>query len=85
MRVFALSLLLSSIAALPTRADDTAACLARGVQLGQRAQSFGGEPKMKRLIDADLKRAKKEAAEGDADECSEALDHATKLLDGGAA
>jgi cellobiose-specific phosphotransferase system component IIA len=35
---------------------------------------------MKRLILADLRRALKEAAEGDADECMEALDHAAQLL-----
>ncbi|WP_428534941.1 hypothetical protein [Rhodopila sp.] len=85
MRSIALGLLLLSVAALPTWADDLAVCSARGVQLGQRAQKFTGDTTMKRLIDADLKRAKKEAAEGDADECTEALDHATKLLDGNAA
>ena len=84
MRVVALSLFLSFVAALPALADDIAVCSARGVLLGQRAQNFAGDSKMKRLIDADLKRAKKEAAEGDADECTEALDHATKLLDGSA-
>lgn len=59
MRVFALSLLLMSVAALPAWADAAAACSTRGVLLGQRAQNFNGDKMMKRLIDADLKRAKK--------------------------
>ena len=37
---------------------------------------------MKRLIEADLSRARKEEAEGDADECIEAMDHANKLIAG---
>ena len=65
-------------------ADDLDVCSARGIALSQRAETFIGEVRMKRLIDADLKRAKRELAEGDADECNEALDHATTLLDGGA-
>ncbi|WP_428491050.1 hypothetical protein [Rhodopila sp.] len=85
MRLIAMTLLLLFVTALPTWADSLAACSARGAQLGQRAKKFSGDAMMKRLIDADLKRANKEAAEGDADECTEALDHATKLLDGSAA
>lgn len=84
MRILALSLVLLSAAALPALAEDLAACLARDAALSRQAQNFPGEARMKRLIDADLKRAKQEAAEGDADECTEALDHATKLLGGGA-
>ncbi len=84
MRALALSLILLSATALPSWADDVTACSARGVVLGHQAETFAGDAKMKRLIDADLKRARKEAAEGDASECTEALDHATKLLAGGA-
>ena len=84
MRALALSLILLSVPALPAWSDDVAACSARGVALGKRAEAFTGDARMKRLINADLKRARQEAAEGDADECTEALDHATKLLTGGA-
>lgn len=84
MRIFVLSLVFLPIAALPSRAEDVAACLARDVVLTHQADTFAGDAKMKRLIEADLKRAKKEADEGDAEECMEALDHAAKLLAGGA-
>ena len=84
MRMLALSLVFLPVCALPSRAEDIAACLARDVVLTRQADSFTGDAKMKRLIEADLKRAKKEAAEGDAEECTEALDHAAKLLAGGA-
>ena len=84
MRLFALSLILLFVTVLPALAEDLAACLAREAILSRQAQNFTGDTKMKRLIDADLKRAKQEVAEGDADECTEALDHATKLLAGGA-
>ena len=84
MRMLALSLVFLSVAALPSRAEDVAACRARDVVMTRQADTFTGDAKLKRLIDADLKRAKKEAAEGDAEECMEALDHAAKLLAGGA-
>jgi hypothetical protein len=84
MRTLVLSLVLVSLAAAPSRADDPTSCSARGVALSQQAETFTGEARMKRLIDADLKRARKELAEGDEDECIEALDHAAKLLAGGA-
>ncbi len=84
MRPLALGLVFLSIGALPSWAEDVSACRARDAALTRQADSFTGDAKMKRLIDADLKRAKKEAAEGDAEECMEALDHAAKLLAGGA-
>jgi hypothetical protein len=84
MRTLAVSLFLLSVTALPLWADDVATCSARGVLLSQQANNFNGDAKTKRLVDADLKRARQEAAEGDVDECTEALDHATKLLAGGA-
>lgn len=40
------------------------------------------EERIKQLVEFDLKRAKKELAEGDADECQEAMDHAKQLLEG---
>ena len=84
MRAVALSLIILSATVLPSFAEDVAACSARADAMNQKAENFTGDAKMKRLIVADLKRAKREAAEGDADECIEALEHANKLLAGGA-
>ena len=83
MRFFVLSLsLLVLSAAAP--AENAATCTTRHAELTRQAAGFNGDTRIKRLIDADLKRAMKEQAEGDGDECLEALDHATKLLAGGA-
>ena len=49
--------------------------------IAKKADAYHGDPMMKKLIEADLSRATRELIEGDADECMEALDHATKLLD----
>lgn len=38
------------------------------------------DAKVKRLVQYDVTRAKKEAAEADAMECQEAIDHADKLM-----
>ena len=88
MRFLSLSLSLSlSLFALPaaaTPAEDAATCTARHAELSKQAAGFNGDTRIKRLINADLKRALKEQAEGDSSECIEALDHATKLLAGGA-
>jgi len=49
----------------------------------QRVQSQLGnvsDGKVRRLVEYDIKRAKKEAAEVDGMECQEAIDHADKLL-----
>jgi len=83
MHFFVLSL---SLLALPaaTPADDAAICTIRHAELTKQASGFSGDARIKRLIDADLKRAMKEQAEGDGNECIEALDHAAKLLAGGA-
>ena len=78
MRFVALSMLL----AFAAPADDLATCSARRAEVSKRAATFHGDARIKRLIDADLKRAVQEQAEGDGDECIEALDHATKLLAG---
>lgn len=83
MRFIALSLFLAVPAlAFAAPADDSAACTARHAEITKQAAAFNGEARVKRLIDADLKRALREQAEGDSDECIEALDHATKLLAG---
>ena len=82
MRFAVLSLLLLAYPAIAAPADDLATCSTRHAELAKRAAAFNGDARIKRLIDADLKRALKEQAEGDRDECIEALDHATKLLAG---
>ncbi len=49
----------------------------------QRVQSQVGrvtDPKVKRLVEYDITRAKKESGEADAMECQQAIDHAEKLL-----
>ncbi len=81
MRLIALSLFLAS-SAIAAPADDSARCSARHAEVSKQAAAFNGDARTKRLIDADLKRALREQAEGDSDECIEALDHATKLLAG---
>jgi len=63
-------------------AEDAATCTARIAELTRKASDYKGPERMRRLIEADLRRASKEQAEGDADECIEALDHAAKLLAG---
>ncbi len=82
MRPFVLSLLLLACPAVAALADDSATCTTRHAEISKQAATFNGDARIKRLIDADLKRALKEQAEGDGDECIEALDHATKLLAG---
>ncbi len=79
--LIALGLLLAC-PSLAVAADDSAACTARHAEITKQAAAFNGEARIKRLIDADLSRALREQAEGDSDECIEALDHATKLLAG---
>jgi hypothetical protein len=80
--VMAMILLPLADAAAADKGGDFAACTRRQQEIGQQAAAFKGEPTIRRLIEADLRRAKKEEAEGDADECLEALDHAAKLLRG---
>ncbi len=85
MRFFVLSLSLLAFPAIAaTPSEGAAACTTRHAELTKQAAGFNGDTMTKRLIEADLKRALKEQAEGDGDECLEALDHATKLLAGGA-
>lgn len=82
MRFATLGLLLLAFHAVAAPADVSASCSARHAETTKQAAAFNGDARTKRLIDADLKRALKEQAEGDADECMEALDHAAKLLAG---
>ncbi len=82
MRFIALSLILAC-PALAAPPDEAATCTTRHAEVARQAATFNGDSRTKRLIDADLKRALREQAEGDSDECIEALDHATKLLAGG--
>ncbi len=63
-------------------AEDDEACTIRHAELTKQAANFKSENQIKRLIDADLRRAMREQAEGDTDECIEALDHAAALLAG---
>jgi hypothetical protein len=65
------------------KGGDAAACTKGQADLAPRAAAYQGDAMTKRLIEADLVRARKEQFEGDADECVEALEHATKLLAGG--
>ncbi len=81
MHFIALSLLLAA-SALAASSDEAATCATRHAELAKQAATFNGDARIKRLIDADLKRALREQAEGDGDECIEALDHATKLFAG---
>jgi len=84
MHPLVLSFLLLAVPVAASPAEDIATCSTRHAELSKQAATFNGDARIKRLIDADLKRALKEQAEGDGDECIEALDHATKLLAGGA-
>jgi hypothetical protein len=63
-------------------ADPVATCQARQADVSSKVDQFSGDPMLKRVMQADLVRARRELIEGDADECMEALDHATKLLSG---
>ncbi len=63
-------------------AGDARQCQARQLDIAKQADAYTGDPMLKKLIEADLRRATRELIEGDADECMEALDHATKILNG---
>jgi len=80
MRVFMLSVLLAPLVTGAARADDMTACITQRIALTKQAASFTGDAKTKQFIDRALRRAGREQAEGDSDECIEALDHAAKLL-----
>jgi hypothetical protein len=80
--------LILAVAAVPFAAaaassdQDDAACTKGQTELAVKAKDFRGEDMIKQLIFADLQRAKREQAEGDPEECLEAIEHAGKLLRG---
>lgn len=78
----ALIVTLGLIPAAYAAADDDAACTKGQQEVAERAKSFHGDEMTVKLIAADIDRAKREQAEGDSDECLEALDHARKLMKG---
>jgi hypothetical protein len=78
MLVVCLALL--PLAAVSAHADDMTACTVRRAALTKQAADFKGDATTKANIDRALRRAGKELAEGDGDECIEALDHVAKLL-----
>jgi hypothetical protein len=69
-------------AAARNRGGDAEACKKGQAEVARQAEAFKGEERFKRLIMTYLEQAKHEEAEGDADECVEALDHARMLLKG---
>ena len=81
LKIFAASLILVTLGSAAHAADAVKQCQARQLDIAKKADAYKGDPMMKKLIEADLHRATRELIEGDADECMEALDHATKLLD----
>jgi hypothetical protein len=81
-RVAVLLLMIPFAAMAKDKGGDFAACTRGQAEAAQRAADYHGEARTKRLLEADLQRARKEEAEGDADECVEALDHADKLIRG---
>jgi len=78
--VIAVLLLVPTIAVAQDR--DLDACKERQADVAAKAADFRGEAKIRRLIEFDLKRAQQEQAEGDAEECLEAIEHASNLLSG---
>lgn len=64
MRPFILTLLLLPLTAGVALADDAADCTRRQVELAKQAAAFQGDAQIKRLIDADSQRARREQAEG---------------------
>ncbi len=69
-------------AAARDKGGDFDACSKGQIDVAKKASGYQGEDRIKRLIQADITRARQEEAEGDADECLEALEHATKLIAG---
>lgn len=82
MRALFAAVMLVLFAGAASAADTVASCQTRHDELSKKVGDFKGEEMAKRVIQADLERATREMIEGDADECMEALDHATKVLNG---
>lgn len=89
MKAFAFT---AALLALPVAAhaansgtpEQLQSCRVRQIELAHKIDAYQGDERMKRLMEADLRRANREETEGDGDECLEALDHAAKLLAGDA-
>jgi len=64
------------------RVDEAAACRARQAGLSTAAAALQGDPRIKRLIEAGLRRASKEANGEGGDECAVTPGHAARLLAG---
>jgi hypothetical protein len=64
------------------KGGDAEACIKGQEEVAAKLAAYQGDARIKQLIAADLKRAGKEQAEGDDDECVEAIQHAEKLLAG---
>ena len=71
-----------ALAAAKDRGSDLDSCKRGRIEVAKKAADHPAEERIKRLIQADLRRAANEEAEGDVDECLEALDHANKLIAG---
>lgn len=82
LRVIAASALILVLSTGARAADEVKQCQARQVEIAKKADAYTGDPMLKQLIEADLRRATRELIEGDPEECNEALDHATKILNG---
>ena len=84
--MFRTTLALTIVVALASTAqaadDKNAACTKGQRDIAERAKTFHGDDIIAKLIAADIERARREQAEGDPDECLEALEHAGKLLKG---
>ena len=68
MRTMFLVLALAAPFAGQAWADHAATCTARMAELNRKAADYKGPERMRRLIEADLIRASREQAEGDAEE-----------------
>jgi hypothetical protein len=64
------------------KGGDAEGCIKGREEVAAKLAAYQGDDRIKKLIEADLKRAGKEQAEGDDDECVEAIEHANKLLAG---
>ncbi len=72
--------LLTVMAVAPLCAAHAASgCAARAAALSQQVATVT-DAHLRAVLDNDLRHARKEAADGDDDECNDILDHANKVL-----
>jgi len=76
-RTLALLSLAAVAPAGPARAETSCA---QGIQALSQQVPAVTDAHMRAVLDNDLRHARKEAAEGDEDECVDILDHANKVL-----